>query len=234
MAAATFVLAASGGCAAAPEPGRTVRGPSAEVSAPPPVRNAEFEQAISQLAASPYAPPGFAVLVVEGDRTVFERAYGTRNLATGTPLTLDTPIYNASSTKAYTGLLAAVLDHKGVLPATASLKDVWPDLALRPPLDASTITAGALLSHSSGIHEGGIQFRSNTTGQITSAEVPGLLGAYAVARPPGFAYQNFGPFVWSAMAETRTGVSLARPDQAGGFHASRAWPHDDARRGFRP
>jgi CubicO group peptidase (beta-lactamase class C family) len=161
---------------------------------------------IDELRASPYAPPGFVVVVIRGDETVYEQAYGTRDNASGAPMTLDTPVYNASTTKAYTGLLAAILDEEGVLLLAASVKDVWPAMPPSPAFDSAAIRATALLAHSSGIHEGGIQVRSNVTGQITTADVPFLLATYGVKREPGFRYSNFGPYVWSAMAEAKLGV----------------------------
>lgn len=49
---------------------------------------------IEALRAAPSAPPGPAVVVVHQGRTVFERAYGTRDNRSGARLTLDTPMYN--------------------------------------------------------------------------------------------------------------------------------------------
>jgi CubicO group peptidase (beta-lactamase class C family) len=161
---------------------------------------------IEQLRAGRQVPPGFVVVAVHGGDTVFEQAYGTRHLASGEPLTLDTPIYNASATKAYTGLLAAILDDQDLLSLDATLKDVWPNIPPSPAFDPAAIRATALLAHSGGIHEGGIQVRSNITGEITAADVPRRLAAYAVKREPGFHYANFGPYVWSAMMEAKLGV----------------------------
>jgi len=104
---------------------------------------------VDQLRGNPLAPPGFVVVAVHGEETVFERAYGTRDLATGAPMTLDTPIYNASVTKAYTGLLASILDTQGLLSLDETLSDVWPGLTLQAPLDPSAITVQRLLSHTS-------------------------------------------------------------------------------------
>ena len=61
-----------------------------------------------------FAPPGFVIVVVHGGRTVLARAYGVRDVETRAPLTLHNPIYTGSSTKAYTGLLAAELALFGV------------------------------------------------------------------------------------------------------------------------
>ena len=162
---------------------------------------------IAGLRQSPAAPPGSAVIVVHYGRTIFESASGVRNLSTGLPLTMDTPIYNASVTKSYTGLLAAMLAAERKLPLDATLPHVWPRQTLPPPLDPRSVTVAKLLSHSSGIGEGGMVFRSVVTGEVSAKDVPGMLAKHARPGAPGFAYDNFGPFVWSAMAETVTGRS---------------------------
>jgi CubicO group peptidase (beta-lactamase class C family) len=65
---------------------------------------------IDRLDRDPNAPPGGVVVVVQGNRILLARARGVRDAGTGARMTLDTPIYTASTTKSYTGLLAAELD----------------------------------------------------------------------------------------------------------------------------
>lgn len=165
----------------------------------------EVSSFVDRIRADPHAPPGFVVVITTSNGVVFEGAYGTRDRATDAPMTLDTPIYNASVTKAYTGLLASILDEEGVLPIGTSLADVWPGLALPDSLDADAITMGELLAHTSRIRAGGLIFRSVTTGEITAADVPTHLARYATARQAGFSYSNTGPFIYSASVEARTG-----------------------------
>src|SRR6476659_7490047 len=98
-----------------------------------------------QLRRDSNAPPGFVVVVVQGDRTIFARAYGMRDVATGAPLTLDHALYTGSTTKAYTGLLAAELDRRGLVPLSTSLADLWPDLTLPNGIDPATVTAAKFL-----------------------------------------------------------------------------------------
>ncbi len=71
--------------------------------------------------------------------------------------------------------------------------------------DPASITAAALLSHSSGIEAGGLNWRYGTTGEFAPADVPAHLAAYATASDGAFDYGNFGPVVYTAMAEKRTG-----------------------------
>lgn len=164
----------------------------------------EYGAFVDRMRAEPYAPPGFVVVVSDGNKVLFERAYGVRDASTRRPLTLDTPIYTASTTKSYVGLLAAQLDAKGVLKLDESLKDVWPDLALPDPLDPSKVTVQGLLSHDSGMVDNGANFRSNTVGDLNAANIPAHLAKHARPRQ-GFTYTNLGPFLYSMMVEVRTG-----------------------------
>jgi CubicO group peptidase (beta-lactamase class C family) len=180
----------------------------------PPQFRTELGSFIEKLRSSPHAPPGFVVVAVDRNQRVFEGAYGVRDVTSGVSMSLDTPIYNASVTKAYTGVLAAVLDDRGELPLSTSLHDVWPDLTLPAGLDPATITVSRLLSHSSELSAGGLVYKSVVTGEVTAEDVPAHLQAFARRSAPGFVYSNLGPFVYSAMVEHKTRVpwrdSLAR------------------------
>lgn len=162
---------------------------------------------VERMRATPNAPPGTVVLVTQGGQTLFARAYGYRNLKTRAPMTLDTPVYNASLTKSYTGLLAAVLDADGTLPLSTSLADVWPSLRLPGSLDSRRITAPQLLSHSMPFNADGLQYRSYVTGEgLDPPAVAAHLAAHAGPREPVFRYANTGPVIWAAMMQARTGV----------------------------
>src|SRR5574341_1932979 len=165
--------------------------------------NRRFEGFVERLRQDPSAPPGFAIVVVEDSNTVFERAYGTRDLRTNDPLTLDAPIYTASTTKSFVGLLAAQLDAAGILPLNATMQDVWPAISLPPPLDPAKVTARAFLSHVSGIECPVLGWRYSDTGEYRSEEVPAILSQYAVVANRAFDYGNIGPVIYTAMAEAR-------------------------------
>ncbi|RAK52688.1 serine hydrolase domain-containing protein [Phenylobacterium deserti] len=165
----------------------------------------DMDAFVARLSRTPGAPPGFVVVAVTGNSTLYEHAGGMRDADRGAPMTLDTPIYNASTTKAYTGLLAAILDEKGVLPLNTRLDQAWPEAQLGAGV--GDVAASRLLSHTSGLSEGGLVFRSVYTGQITATETPRQLARYVQRGPSEFRYSNFGPFVYSAMAEARTGLT---------------------------
>jgi CubicO group peptidase (beta-lactamase class C family) len=184
---------------------------AASAGAQPTVSTRAYAAAMTRfvdgLRATPNAPPGTVVVVTLRGETLFARASGYRNLATGARMTLDTPVYNASLTKSYTGLLAAMLDADGTLPLSTSLADIWPNLRLPGALDPRTIRTPQLLSHSMPFDADALQYRSYVTGEgLSPPEVAEHLAAHATPREPVFRYANTGPVVWAAMMQARTGV----------------------------
>jgi CubicO group peptidase (beta-lactamase class C family) len=181
--------------------------PSAQPAPTPRAYSGALADFVQRLRATPNAPPGTVVLVTQGARTVFAGAYGYRNLATRDPMTLDTPVYNASLTKSYTGLLAAMLDADGTLPLSTSMADIWPDLRLPGSLDPRRITVPQLLSHSMPFNADGLQYRSYVTGEgLDPPAVAAHLAAHSEPREPVFRYANTGPVIWATMMQARTGV----------------------------
>ncbi|NNE07485.1 MAG: serine hydrolase, partial [Gemmatimonadetes bacterium] len=76
---------------------------------------AEFEARLSHLLVDLAIVPSIGVAVVVDDEIVIADAWGMADLDSKTPATGETVYYIASSTKPFTGLMAAVLDSRGVL-----------------------------------------------------------------------------------------------------------------------
>ena len=108
-------------------------------------------EAVDRLAETKGGLAGYSVVIAADGHGDFVKTQGFANTQTKAPVTPSTAFYIASMTKSYTGLIAARLNREGVLTLTSSLADLWPNLALPPPLDAATITLDRLLSHSSGL-----------------------------------------------------------------------------------
>lgn len=102
---------------------------------------------VSFLDGIPALGPGYAVVVVDRDRQLLGYARGTRNVASGAPLTMHTPMYIASQTKSYMGLLAQRLDQRGVLRLDSTLAEHWPQLQLPDGVDPAAWTLADLLNH---------------------------------------------------------------------------------------
>ena len=165
-----------------------------------------FSAYLDQVRKDQNAPPGFVVVVVQGDRTIFAKAYGVRDVRTKAPLTLHNRMYTGSTTKAYTGLLAAELDRRGLVPLSTSLEDLWPTLILPGSIDPASVTAAKFLSHSAPIQDPGLTFISNATGEWTVDMVPAHLAKFGRPMNKPFQYSNFGPFMYSVMVRKKLGL----------------------------
>lgn len=151
-------------------------------------------------------PPGSAVIVVSEDGRRYVRVHGVLNAETGALATPQSEFYIASMTKAYMGLLAARLDAEGVFPLTTTLADIWPDLQLPEGRAASSITMRDLITHQAAIEVDEITFLEAYVREVDPSEYPGLIARYAVARDPGFQYDNLGYNIYAAALEQVTGT----------------------------
>jgi CubicO group peptidase (beta-lactamase class C family) len=106
--------------------------------------------------------PGIVAAAVTDKGTLYEGAFGTREIGKNAPMTVDTIVWIASMTKAITGTAAMQLVEKGKLSLDAPASSVVPDLAQakvlegwdgdKPRLRAPKrpMTLKHLLTHTSG------------------------------------------------------------------------------------
>lgn len=111
--------------------------------------------------------PGMAVVVVHDGAVVKQTAYGVASLELGTPVTDATRFQIASATKVLTATLVMQLVQEGVLSLEAPVHQYLPDA---PPAWES-ITIAQLAAHASGIPDGGILERpdSSTVEDVTAS-----------------------------------------------------------------
>ena len=151
--------------------------------------------------------PGYGVVIVSPDEVLLRYVDGVRRASTGAPLTLDTPMYIASQTKAYIGLLAARLDTDGVLSLNSRITDHWPDVKFPEGVDPSAWTLQDLLVHRVPIEAGYITFMEAYVTELASSSYPVLIHTHGEKRSPGFRYSNLGYNIWAAILESVTGKS---------------------------
>ena len=107
--------------------------------------------------------PGVVAAAATRDGVIFEGGFGTRDLATGAPMTPDTVVWIASMTKAVTGACAMQLVEQGKLSLDGAIAAVLPELGRVQVLDGfdadgnpllrapkRPITLRHLLTHTSG------------------------------------------------------------------------------------
>ena len=149
--------------------------------------------------------PGYAVVVVDREGRVLDYVRGTRNAGTGAPLTLDTPIYIASQTKSYMGLLAQRLDRRGVLRLDSTLAEQWPGLDWPDGFEPGAWTLSDLLNHRVPISADAITELEAYVQAPDPAAYPRLLETFAEPREPGFRYDNLGYNIYAAILAAKTG-----------------------------
>jgi CubicO group peptidase (beta-lactamase class C family) len=128
-----------------------------------------------------------------------------RDVATQRPLDLDTPIYIASQTKSYIGLLAHQLDRQGVLSLDSTLADHWPRLKLPGDIDPGAWTLSDLLNHRVPIESDLITKLEAYIQSPDPSRYPDLLAKHSQARAEGFDYDNLGYNIYAAILHARTG-----------------------------
>jgi CubicO group peptidase (beta-lactamase class C family) len=148
--------------------------------------------------------PGAAVVVVGRDGPLFVRGFGVRDVETREPVTPATGFYIASSTKSYTGTLAALLASRGVIDLDAPLSRCLPELRMNAPLSADSVTLRSLLTHTSGLSNSPVTFRTAFSGEHDDALLVRILGQ-SQPRPRTYAYDNLGYVVAALAMERATG-----------------------------
>jgi CubicO group peptidase (beta-lactamase class C family) len=131
--------------------------------------------------------PSIALVVVQNGKVVYVREPRT-------------PYYIGSTTKGYTGLACAILAQRGKLDLDAPVTKYLPEVKLE-----KAPTLRAFLTHTSGIENDPIGFRTAYTGQHTPALLVSLLGTASRPAKPGFQYDNLGYIVASMVIERVTG-----------------------------
>ena len=95
--------------------------------------------------------PGVAIAVVKDGQVVLAKGYGSRDPATGKPMTKDTIVPIASMSKAFTSFGAALLVDEGKMSFDAPVIGYLPGFALKDPAASSGLTLRDMLSHRSGM-----------------------------------------------------------------------------------
>jgi CubicO group peptidase (beta-lactamase class C family) len=177
-------------------------------------RTPAADRAIDKIFASisNHYSPGYAVLVKRDGKTIFQRAYGVRDLRSKLANDAQTNFRLASCTKQFTAMAVMLLVHDGKLKYQDRLTDVFPEF----PAYGKAITVRHLLNHTSGLPdyetlmEGGASTWS-AEHQITDEEVLKLLQSQkAGVFAPGtkWSYSNSGYVVLGLLVAKVSGQSF--------------------------
>lgn len=153
------------------------------------------------------AIPGIAMSVVKDGKTIVETGFGHAQLDGKQKMKENTSFYIASCTKAFTGLLAAILDEEGVIPMESTLASYFPKVKFDEKLEANKITIQSLLHHTSGLSNGPIGFRAAYSGDHTHEQMVQLLSHSTPNRAGrgNFQYTNVGYNIYTLIVQEVSG-----------------------------
>lgn len=172
--------------------------------------------------------PGVVAAAATAEGAFFGAAFGTRDVATGAPMTIDTVVWIASMTKAITATCAMQLVERGTLPLDTDMARTLPELGrvqvltgfdadgtprLRAPKRA--ITLRHLLTHTSGFAYD--MWNAGITRYMEVTGTPGIISCQnaALATPlvsdPGETWEYGISIDWvGKLVEAVSGQTLAR------------------------
>jgi CubicO group peptidase (beta-lactamase class C family) len=95
--------------------------------------------------------PGLQIAVVKDGKVLLSKGYGTRNPATGAPMTAETLVPIASMSKAFTAFSVGLLVDEGKLDFDRPVAAYLPGFTMEDPAATSGITLRDMLSHRTGL-----------------------------------------------------------------------------------
>jgi len=182
----------------------------------PPAGVEELRKRLQRSFSGVAAPgePGFALLVKQAGRVLFEQAAGVRDLRGKSPIDGQTNFRLASCTKQFTAMAVMLLVHDGTLRYDETLTQIFPEF----PAYGAVITVETLLHHTSGLpdYEDLMEAREKAGGrrwsperQISDPEVLELLEKEERGKfPPGsrWEYSNSGYVMLGLAVAKRSGM----------------------------
>jgi CubicO group peptidase (beta-lactamase class C family) len=175
--------------------------------------------------------PGVVAAAATKDGVIFQEGFGTRDLATGAPMTADTVVWIASMTKAVTATCAMRLVEQDKLSLDGDIAAVLPDLGRTQVLEGfdangtprlraarRAITLRHLLTHTSG--HAYDMWNADIARYIEATGTPGVISCknaallLPLASDPGEKWEYGIAIDWAGKAvEAVTGQTLARTMQ---------------------
>jgi CubicO group peptidase (beta-lactamase class C family) len=95
--------------------------------------------------------PGVQIAIVKDGKVLLSKGYGTRNAATGEPMTADTRVPIASMSKAFTAFSVGLLVDEGKMDFDKPVAAYLPGFAMVDPAATNGVTLRDMLSHRTGL-----------------------------------------------------------------------------------
>jgi CubicO group peptidase (beta-lactamase class C family) len=167
----------------------------------------KLEDVIERFLKDADIAPGAAVAIVKGDKIVYARGFGFRDLAGCKPALSDTRFYLKSTTKSFTGMMAAILHEEGAIELDAPISEYLPDLALPQGVNAAQASLRSHFTHTQPYFDAGNNYRTSSPGNLPESEYVAHANAFSVPKDIRFRYSNFGPIMGAHAISVKTGTS---------------------------
>ncbi len=149
--------------------------------------------------------PGFSLVVVEGDQVILSRGYGSADRDAGTPMTEDTPVAIASTSKGMTALAIMQLVEQGLVDLDAPVIRYVPEFTMNDPR-AAEITVRQVLTHTAGIPAGGFTDRGQDEEALERRIAELASTELHFAPGGGYEYANDGYSIAGLIVQRISGV----------------------------
>ena len=180
---------------------------SAQTPVPPMARVTAEDARRTIAAALPADGPGAAVIVMQGERTLFAGGRGLADLTAGRAMTADTPVRLGSITKQFTAAVVLQLVAEGRIGLDDPVSRFFPDW----PAPGAGATVRQLLNHSSGLFDfskiPGWMMSPPSLRPNSTADLLAVMRSRPAVTPPGerWEYNNGGYVLLGAIVEQVTG-----------------------------
>jgi CubicO group peptidase (beta-lactamase class C family) len=159
-----------------------------------------------------HGTPGLAIGLVQGDRVVWSKAYGSADLGSGAAVTTATPFRLGSLSKVFTAVAVMQLRDQGKLALDDSISPHLPWFKVGSPYaGAPPITVRHLLAHTSGLPRE-LAYPYWTTHRFPARdEFHAALATQTLFSPPGasYRYSNVGVALLGEIVEATSGETYA-------------------------
>ncbi|MGB8191519.1 MAG: serine hydrolase [Chitinophagaceae bacterium] len=154
---------------------------------------AQLDSFVQQLMIRVPVIPAMSISLVDEKGPVFIKAYGWADKEAGIKADENTLFYIASSTKSFTGLVAALLDHEKRIMLDSPFKKYFGPPQFKNEI-GDNVTVRSLLTHTSGLDNSPLVFRMAYSGSIAENEMQQVLKDATVskANPGQYKYDNLG------------------------------------------
>lgn len=152
--------------------------------------------------------PGVSIAVIRNGKTIYLRGFGKADIEMNRSVTPETTFYIASTTKSVVALTAVLLEHKGIINLDNPVTEYLPREKFPEGLEIHKVRVRDLITHTSGLENRAMVFRTAYSGQHSPELLLNLLSETTVNQnaPHGtFAYTNLGYVLLSLILEEQTG-----------------------------